>query len=68
MTLERANRLTNLMLNPTAPRGRGPCGYHCMRLGWTAWMRDGGIIVGEYVTESGQRALARCRGQIGAEG
>lgn len=44
-------------------RGKGPTGYHCMRLGWTQWVRGTTDldIYGEALTKAGRQALAEWR-------
>ena len=64
MTIARCARLTVLLRDPFAPRHRGPAAYHCMRLGWTEWVWKDGRAIGETVTQAGQLALARYRGQL----
>lgn len=69
-TAARQRRLEAVAADPYAPRGSGPAGYHCMRLGWTDWARDRyGKLKEPYrevLTEEGLRVLTDW--QAGASG
>ncbi len=52
-------RLADVARCETAPRGKGPHGYLCMRVGWTEWIwkPDRSGVCGERLTDEGMRVL-----------
>lgn len=70
MTEARARRLEAVIADPRAPRGRGPTGCDCMRLGWTEYktgVDESGLATcdwaAERVTAAGWAALDEFRGR-----
>lgn len=70
MTEARARRLEAVIADGKAPRGRGPTGCDCMRLGWTEWktgVSENGCAFTSYdeerVTATGWAALDEYRGR-----